>query len=282
MIEFLNSFSNREISILFWTTIIFSIFVFISRNEFLNVLKAFFHYKIILSIFAFLMYCMIVIFLLSKIDFWDFNLLKDSIVWFLTAGMIVLFNVNKINSKKYFINILNDNLKVILFLEFVVNFYTFDIITELIIIPIITCITILYEYSKYTMRKNTSHIKVNGALKNLLSIVGITILIYISYKTISDYQVLFTKSNVKSFYLPIILSVLTLPFYYFLAIYMIYEEFFIRLNFMFNDKKIVWQIKKNIFLTAGFNINVLTGIKNRFEKSGIYSQSIKSYIKSIS
>lgn len=47
MIEFLNSFSNREISILFWTTITFSILIFIAKNEFLNVLKAFFHYKIL-------------------------------------------------------------------------------------------------------------------------------------------------------------------------------------------------------------------------------------------
>lgn len=173
-------------------------------------------------------------------------------------------------------------MKVILFLEFVINFYTFGLITELIIIPIITCITILFEYSKYTMLKNSNHIKANKALQQMLSIIGITILIYVLYKTISDYKILFTESNIKSFYLPIILSVLTIPFYYFLAIYMIYEEFFIRLNLMFRDKKIENEIKKNIILTAGLNINKITKIKNVFEKNCIYEQSIKSYIKSIS
>lgn len=63
---------------------------------------------------------------------------------------------------------------------------------------------------------------------------------------------------------------------------MIYEEFFIRLNLMFRDKKIENEIKKNIILTAGLNINKITKIKNVFEKNCIYEQSIKSYIKSIS
>ncbi|MGE6395965.1 hypothetical protein [Chryseobacterium scophthalmum] len=282
MIEFLNSFSNREISILFWTTITFSILIFIAKKEFLNVLKAFFHYKILTSIIAFSLYCISVIFLLSKINYWDISLIKDTIIWFLTAGIVVLFNINKVDSTNYFINVLKDNLKVILFLEFVINFYTFGLITELIIIPIITCITILFEYSKYTMLKNSNHIKANKALQQMLSIIGITILIYVLYKTISDYKILFTESNIKSFYLPIILSVLTIPFYYFLAIYMIYEEFFIRLNLMFRDKKIENEIKKNIILTAGLNINKITKIKNVFEKNCIYEQSIKSYIKSIS
>jgi len=264
MIEFLHTFSTREISILFWTILIFSIFIFIARREFLGVLKAFFHYKIIFPLIAFLCYCSFIIYFLYKINYWDFTFLKDTLVWFLTAGMVVFFSINKVNTTNYFVEILKDNLKVILFLEFVINFYTFGIITELILVPIISFITILFEYSKNSMQKNPDHIKANKFLQSILSIFGISILVYISYKTFSDYENLLTKANMKSFYLPIVLTLLSFPFYYFLALIINYEDFFVRINFMFNDKNKVREVKKNILIIANINLNRLTKIKNSF------------------
>lgn len=282
MIEFLQTLSTREISILVWSNLFFSIFIFIARREFLSVLKALFNYKIIFSLIIFLCYCSFAVYLLYQINFWDLTFLKDTLFWFFTAGMVVFFNINKVNSTNYFVEILKDNLKVILFLEFVINFYTFGIITELILVPIISLITILFEYSKNSMQKNPKHIKANKFLQSILSIFGIAILIYISYKTFSDYRNLLTETNLKSFYLPIILTLISFPFYYFLAIIIIYEDFFIRINFMFNDKRKVKEVKKSILLIANINLNKLTKIKNSFEKKFVYEQSIKSYIRSIS
>ncbi|UOU97844.1 hypothetical protein MUU74_15275 [Chryseobacterium daecheongense] len=282
MIEFLHSLSTREISILIWTIIVFSIFIFIARREFLNVLKAFFHYKIISSLIALLCYCLLAIYFLYKISFWDFALLKDTLIWFLTAGLVMFFNINKVNTTNYFIGIFNDNLKIILFLEFIINFYTFEIITELILVPIISLVTILFEYSKLSIQKNPNHIKANKLLQSILLIFGISILIYISYKTFVDYKNLLTEDNIKSFYLPIILTLITFPFYYFLALIIIYEEFFVRINCMFNDRDKVKEIKKNILINANINLNKITKIKNSFEKKCIYEQSVNAYIKSIS
>ncbi|MGX9987643.1 hypothetical protein, partial [Soonwooa purpurea] len=281
MKELLESISTRETSIIFWSILIFSILIFIARKEFLNVLKAFFNYKIILPLIGFAIYCTIIIYILSVFHLWDVKLLKDTLIWFFTAGVIVFFNSNKISNTNYFIEILKDNLKIIIFLEFVLNFYTFSLITEFILIPILTCITILYEYSKHTMLKNPEHIKVNKFLKSVLSIFGFIMLASVLNKSIGDYKNLFTIDNLKSIYLPIILTILTIPFYYLLALYMIYEEFFIRIDFMFNDQKIKKELKKQILVNANFNLNYLSNIKKNIVKSEIYTNNISSYIKTI-
>jgi hypothetical protein len=281
MKEILEGFSTREISIIIWSFIIFSTLIFFARKAFLNVLKAFFHYKIIIPIIGFGIYCSLIILILYKINFWNFSLLKDSIIWFFSAGLIVFFNANKIENTNYFIEILKDNLKLIIFLEFVLNFYTFSLISELILIPVVTFITILYEYSKVSLLTKPEHKKVNKFLKSILSIFGIILLISALIRLINEFQNLFTFDNVKSIYLPIILTILSFPFYYFLALSMIYETFFIRINFMFKDQKIKKEIKKQIIINANLNLNKLTNIQKNFMKSEIYNQDISEYIKSI-
>lgn len=281
MKEILEDLSTREISILFWSIVIFSIFAYTAKKEFVKVLKALFHYKIIIPIFGFGIYCTLVILILYKISFWNFHLLKDSLIWFFSAGLIVFFNTNKIHKTDYFIKILKDNLKVIIFLEFVLNFYTFSLTTEFIIIPIITFIAIIYEYSKYSMLKNPEHIKVNKFLKSLLSLFGIILLIFVAYRTKNDYKNLLTFDNAKSLYLPSILMLLSFPFYYFLALAMIYEEFFLRINFMFNNEILRKELKKQILLKANFNLNKLTNIKNNLDKKEVYERNIGEYIKTI-
>ncbi|OPC36846.1 hypothetical protein [Elizabethkingia miricola] len=281
MNDFINSLSAREISILIWLIISLSIFILISWKVFLNVLRFLFHYKIISALFIYLIYCSGIIYILFELDYWKLDLLKDTIIWFLSTGIIIFFNVNKIEKTDYFTKIINDNLKIIIFLEFVINFYTFGIITELILVPAITLIVILYEYSKYTMHKNPKHINANKFLQLILSLFTVFIFSYIIYKAFFDYKQLFTNSNIKSLYLPIILTFLSFPFYYFLALIMIYEEFFVRINFMFSSKKIKRQVKKSILINANFNLNKLTKIKNSFEKKQVYKMPIKEYIHSL-
>lgn len=281
MNEILEELSTREISILCWSILIFSILIFIARKEFLNVLKALFHYKIVASFLAFGIYCTIVIFILYKINYWDIHLLKDTFIWFFSAGLIVFFNINKINKTNYFLQIFKDNIKVLLFLEFLLNFYTFGLVTELIIVPLVTFITIMYEYSKYSMIKNPEHVKVNKFLKSILSFFGSILLLFVLVRSVNDYKNLLTIYNIKSLYLPLILTVLTFPFYYLLALVMIYEDFFVQINFMFLNKKIKREFKKQVLINAHINLNRLTKIKTNFIKKEICDDNIAAYIKTI-
>ncbi len=281
MKEFINILSTREISILIWSIVVFSILIYIARKEFLNVIKLLFNYKILFPLIFFFLYNFGIVYILKKINFWDYNLFKDTLIWLFSAGIIVFFNVNKISNTNYFSKILKDNLKIIIFLEFLLNFYTFGLITELILVPIISFTFILYEYSKHSMKNNPEHIKVNKFLQFILSIIGSIFLMNIIFRIFGEYDKLFTSENIKTIYLPIILTVLSFPFYYFLALGMIYEEFFVRINFMFRDNRIKKELKKQILLNANYKINRLTKIRNNFEKDKAYEKNIAEYIRSI-
>ena len=124
------------------------------------------------------------------------------------------------------------------------------------------------------MQKDPKHIKVNKFLKSILSLFGFIMLASVLYKSFGDYKNLFTIDNFKSIYLPIVLTILTIPFYYLLALFMIYEEFFIRIDFMFNDQKIKKELKKQILINANFNINYLSNIKKNLVKNEIYNNEI--------
>lgn len=282
MTDFFSNFSNREISVSFWLIIVIAFFAFKTSKELLNLLKTICHYKIILPLFTFFIYCLFIIYILKEIHFWKYGYLKDTIIWLFSSGIIVFFNINNINKTDYFINILKENLKVIIFLEFLLNFYTFNLLIELIFVPIITLIVIVYEYSKYTMKKNPEHIKVNKILSYILSIIVLYFILNSISRISNEHDKLFTLDNVSILYLPIILTMLSFPFYYFLAILIIYEEFFIRINFMFKNEKIKKEVKKQIILKANFKLNTLTKIRNKFQKNEIYKQNIGKYIKSIS
>lgn len=281
MKEILEDLTTRETSVLIWSVLIFSVLIFFSRKEFLNILKAFFNIKIVIPLTCFGIYCIIIIILLFKVDLWDFKLLKDTIIWFFSAGLIIFFDTNKIQNTSYFKQLLKSNLKIIIFLEFVLNFYTFSFLSELLLIPILTIITLVYEYSKYSMQNKPAHVKVNRVMKSLLTLFGIIILVSVIGRLINDYENLFTVENVKSIYLPIILTVISFPFIYLLALVMIYEEFFMRINFMFTDKKIKKELKKQIIINANFSLNKLSNVKNKMDKKLIYNQNISDYIKSI-
>jgi hypothetical protein len=70
-----------------------------------------------------ILYVCILVLLFSTIGFWQTNLIKDTVIWSLGTAFVHLININQVTkSEDYFKTILFDNLKLILVLEFIVNF----------------------------------------------------------------------------------------------------------------------------------------------------------------
>lgn len=281
MKEIIDNLSAREISILIWSTLIILPILYIGRKEFKNILSLFFGWKILTPFLLLVVYYIGIVYFLKLLNFWDKNLLKDTVVWFLFSGISIFFNVNKITSINYFKKALCGSLKVLVLFEFIMNFYTFSLLAELIIVPIITFITILYEYTKHSLKKNTEYKQVNTFLGSLLSIFGIVILLNLLFQIFTNYEGLFTESNLKLLILPILLLLLSFPFYYFLALIMTYETFFVRIDCMFRDDKVKKELKKQIIIDAKINLNRLTLIDEKLDKKEIYDKNIQNYIKSI-
>lgn len=133
------TFNNREIAVATWAAVLFAWAMTQGsiRASLKNVIRAFFHRRIqgVLALMA--AYIALLVYGLSEADLWNAGQLKNTIIWAVSVAAVLLFRLPSISEDAdYFKQALKDNLKLIVVLEFIVSFYTFSMLTELIIVPV--------------------------------------------------------------------------------------------------------------------------------------------------
>jgi len=223
------------------------------------------------------LYTIGIIFILYNINLWNKNLIKDSLIWFLTFAFANLFKA--INKKTFseFLGTINEIFKLTLFVEFIINFKSFGLGVEQIMLPLISFMDIAQFLSKRDNNKNAE-----SFFAKTLSIIGIFYLVISLYKTIKDHEVFFSVENLNSLILTAISSFLSLPFFYLLPVYSEYEQLFMRVKFMSSDKKVQRKIKWQIFKTAKLNLNMISKLRDKLISFDLYeTNDIKIHLKKI-
>ena len=254
-------FSNREISLAIWLFII--LLLLLSKKEvrtsIFNVIKVFFGKKIISIYLLMTLYVFFLIFILNVLGFWNFSLLKETMYWYFGVAFISLVRANKVNQdEEYFKKMFSDNMKLIVLLEFITALYSFSLIVELILVPIMLFIAMLSAFTE--VKKDYSQVK--KVVNWILSLFGIIIIIFSVYKISTEFKSFASINNLTTFLLPPILTFLFVPFIYFFALLMSYEIFFVRLNFFIKDKSTRRYTKWKIFTSFHFRLRQL----NKFSK----------------
>ena len=273
-------FSNREISIFIWTLVIVLFLLFSKklRTSLFKTIKIFFGKTILKIVGMAFGYYVALIYLLHYIGIWDFSLIKDTIIWFIVVGLVLLFSTTKARDTGFFRQILLDSIKWSLFLEFIINFHSFSLWVEILIIPLITFLFLTQAFAETKQEYEPA----NKLLTYILAIIGLSLITYSVYKTILIYAEFLTWDNLLSFILAPILTFLFMPFLYFFALYMNYSDFFIHLNFLTNDKSKRKKVKLNVLLTARINMNKLYLIRRNIRKYDLFhTNDVKAYVKSL-
>ena len=228
----------------------------------MGVIKAFFDKKLILPYSSLLLYILLIAFLLSRIGLWDMSLLKDTCIWVLFSGIVLFMNINKAENASYFSKIVKDNIRVVAIWEFAFNFYTFSLIWELVLIPVIFLFSSIQVFAEHSSKKNSEHEKVVTLCKTILGVIGLSAICYVTYKTIVEYDLLFSFANLKSFLLPVFLTILTLPYFYGLALYINYDSFITIVKHLHRNENpsVSRGIIKATFKYANINLSTLKRI----------------------
>lgn len=245
-------FSTRELALIVWTVIIviFCLLKFCLNKSFINLIRAFFASKLSIAYSIMILYTICILYFLKFFDLWDFSLTKDTFLWFFTFAIVTFFKINKASNNDFFVKIINETFKLTLFLEFLSNFYTFSFWIEFFIFPFVLLLTLLKSVSELDNKNRT----LTNLLSNIITIIGFFYFVFAIYKTFQDYQKFFSVHNLNSLILPAILSFLSIPLFYILALYNTYEQLFLRLPIMNSDLKIQKKLKLQIFLKARFNL----------------------------
>lgn len=274
-------FTTREIALIFWLGLLFLWFFQKKeiRKSFWNVIKSFFKKQLIIINSLFLLYITGVLFVLKAMNLWTDMQMKDTVFWFFSIAIGMFMKVTEIHRNDYFRNVVLKSLKWIIILEFIINFYTFSLITELILMPIVLLTVTTQAFADIYSRKDKMYVHVNKLLGNFLSIIGIIFFLFSLYKTIYDFDKLVTLNNLRSFLLPIILTISISPIIYLIAVYMNYESLFVHIGFFTNDKNIKKKVEWAIVKKSKLNIRKITDFKNKISRFDFYeSENLDTFL----
>jgi hypothetical protein len=268
-----HSFDNRDLATIIWLVII-SVFFLIAndpRKAFFNVIKAFFQPQLFTITLLSIIYFQILLILLLNIRLWNITLFKDSIYWYLGFFIVNVFNSPKISSNpEILIGFITKNLKFIVLFEFFTNFHTLDLWFELLLLPILTFFGIMLAIVEVHPDKiqNTKIARTTIYIPILL-----IVLIYffnslsIVFGQLNNFLTLMT---LKKLLLPFILVILSIPFFYLLSLYSLYESFFLRLKYLYHsDIKLQSYAKRQIFSKCLYNMSRLNKISSSINRAEI-------------
>ena len=146
----------------------------------------------------------------------------------LGGAVVMFFNANKANSDDhYFRKLASDNLKLVSILEFITNAYTFGLLAELLLVPLVTCLAML----KAVAGLKAEYKKLDTLLGYVLGVIGLSLFAFAVYQAVIDLRGFTSLHSLRDFFLPPVLSLAFLPFVYGLALYATYENIFVRLDF---------------------------------------------------
>jgi len=265
-------FNTREIAILFWFGVLFiwGIRDVNIRESIVQVLILFKGKLLLLFSIETLYFCCLILFL-WRIGYWNISFLKDTILWFIFVGSIISFNyINFQEQSNFFITYLKNSITLMILFDFFINFKTFPLIVELILLPLATIIFA----SKMISERNEEYRIIRKPLLFLELLIGL-IVIYSGIKNIFyNYHQLEKIETIKSLFLSPILTILFMPLAYCLILIMEYESIFIRLELgIVKEKKIKRYAKYYIIKECLGNLYKLREVKSM----GLYNlMSIKT------
>lgn len=170
----LGPFNSREVALA--VCVAFALLFFLRsadiRKSFKSVIKAFFARKLIILYLIAIFYSLIPLVIFYHFGFWRNSLVKDASFWLLFSAFPTLMTVSKAD-KHYFRNVLYDNLKFSIIIEFIVGLHTFHIFTEIIMVVAALFIGGIIAVSE----RDPKHKVVNAVFTRLAQIIGVIILL---------------------------------------------------------------------------------------------------------
>jgi hypothetical protein len=246
-------FNNREIASAIWLLVFLAILLIRSsqvRAASLNLIKTFLSRFFLILFFSMLVYIALMVWGLSTTGFWDASAIKLTVLWVFGSALVMLFLANEAQKREgFFRKAILRNLTLIAVLEFVSNAYTFSLWIELLLVPVVAFIALPKALTEVKVKTDSSYKLVDKWLGYALALIGIVLLGIAIYRALYDIEGLLTLHNLRDFLLPVVLSILYLPFIYAWALFLAYDYLFLRINLYNKDRELARYLKKLVFLT---------------------------------
>ena len=254
-------FSSREIAIGIYAALLIA-YVLIrkrTRSAAVRVIKTACSRKLVIPFVLLLIYALLLTWVLTCFKFWKWYYLKDIVIWVIFAGVPLCYKAVDNKEKHYFRDSITENLKLTALVEFFTGTFTFSLLVEMIIQPILTLLVVVQEASK----RDEKNSKVTKLISVILTAGGIWIFFATIKEAVVEYSELNAYDLLITFCIPLAFSLLYLPVAYLFRLYAKYEVLFIRMDFCSEDNKITRRRhKRRVFRACGLSYSSIC----RFER----------------
>lgn len=248
--------STREIALLIWLCAV-ALFGFIhpsTRPSVLHLVKVVFQRQVVVVIALLYVYLGFVVWGISLASLWDWGQFKNTLIWSIAVGMASLFRINEIEDEPHFFRKwILDHLKVIAVVEFIITYYTFPLLIEFLLFPILFVIACAIASGE----RQEKYRRAASFLSGVLAIFGLALIAYAIYMIVIDFQDFASIRTVQDFYTPIVLSFAFVPFIFVIYIYSSYQRVFGVLGISIKDDRLRRYAKFRSALAFGLNVESL-------------------------
>jgi hypothetical protein len=216
--------NNREAATLIWLGIALGCAV--SRRDFRSHLwdlaKQLAHPRSLGPLLAYMAWMVGGVVVAHRAGLWRPDLRNDTIGWFLTVGIGLLFALRKAEDD-FLRRTLRSAAALTVFIEVVMNLGVYSFPVEFFLLPFVTCFVLIAAFSEGKPEHKSAH----GCLGFLLGVVGLVGFVYVAVRVTTDFD---AGHTVRALALPIWLTIASLPFVYAFGLLAEYQSAFLRID----------------------------------------------------
>ena len=188
--------------------------------------------KVALILVLFATYISALVVVAYLLGFWNTDLLKETVAWFLVPGMVLLFGFTKAyEGRAYYGRTLLQVIGLTAIVEFYVNLAAFPLWAELALLPAVVFLGALSAVAGLKPGTQAAKRFVDG----LAAVLGLVILVGTAVYVIREWNGLDEAQLAMSFALPVWLTAATLPFIFGFSLLANYEAAFTRIDLFSKD-----------------------------------------------
>jgi hypothetical protein len=261
MIDFLNS---REDAALFWVVLAAMVALWKVpdiRPQAVLVIRSFLSPKLLLGIWIpASIYATIVVYLAAAAGLWHTSSTKETVYWFAGTALVLAGGATQANDSVKFRKLFRRVLKVTIFIEFLVNLFVFPLAVELMLIPLL----VLFGGMQAVAEGDPKLAPARNVIGFVLSVAGLVIVVHAVASAVGDPVGLLTWEHLEEFLVPPVLTVVFVPFLFYVALRSTYELVFVRVSILVKDERLARRAKWAIVGACGLSLGRIGRFNGRF------------------
>lgn len=276
--------SNREIATLFYLGLLLSAVLLWKegRRAALGVARAFFAPKLAQIWLLMSLYVAACVWLLAWLGVWEWPNLKSTLLWWMTVGFTSVFDTQRLRGKPHLVyQLQRDVFTLSAAVLFIAELVSFPLWVELLMLPSLVLLTLLIAAGEHQSHKPGMP-QTLKLLRGLQTLAGLTILSFSYWLVSRSITHYWSMNTLREFGIPLLLWMMFIPFVFLLAVYMAYEEAFIRLQTGPKQATILRYARWRSILAFGWNTDAVRRLTRDIRGLDITDkQGIKEAIRDI-